>query len=519
MIRIKPDMQFFEARYILKHYNGFYHRMGYPYLFTPDSRGKDVNDLIPNTDYFTSDYHLKRYLNEKFDWTGPSNEHDAITRNKQNSRKLHFKIKIKNTSITFPEMRYILKSKYGFHYRIGSPYLFSAESRCKDFKDLIPNIDYFTSDRYLKQFLKNQYDWSERDISFGSKYDNSKILVSPEVTRKITKRVYSKTSDDEKNEDPIMKNKNVVNGDTSCNKETYIQTNETEIELSYDIKKQNVSNTHHNKSKKRITRIIDEVNPTKKKKTKANYSPNINVAEQNALSIKHESDSSIATKLDYCLQALCSANSSKDSIYIGTGNSILTSKLKIISFLENCIRNDTETVNHSSVLYICGRPGTGKVSILSILCFIFLTIFTLQSFPNRAKTMLINHCLSTIQDSNKYHACKSVYLNAASIVSYENVIKEIAGALGKNSNSTSTAILAIEKTLRRKHAKPLILVIDEIDFLTMNHERSKAKQESHMDIVFRWAAKIEFALTVVCISNSVGDDFAKTFHRMVKVNY
>jgi len=133
--------------------------------------------------------------------------------------------------------------------------------------------------------------------------------------------------------------------------------------------------------------------------------------------------------------------------------------------------------------------------------------------------MLINNCLSTIKTSKEYPACKSLYLNAASIVSYENVIEEIAGALGKKSNSTSNMVQAIGKTLKRKNTTPLILVIDEIDFLPANYERSKSKKASHMDIVFQWAAQIEFALTVICISNSVGDNFAKTFHKMVKVNY
>lgn len=358
MINIKRDIQFLEARYILKNYNGFYHRMGYTYLFTPDSRGKDFKDLIPNVDYFTSDYHLKIYLQDKFNWTGPQNEH-AIIRNTQNLQKSQFKIKIQNICTTFPEMRFILKTKYGFHYRMGFPYFFTAESRCKDFKDLIPNIDYFTSDCCLKNFLKNQHDWSERDISLGSKYDdNSKILVSPKVTRTTTNRLHdiekvifqsSKIHDNGKHEDPITKNENVFKGDTG------------------DIKEQNAINTHKHKSKKR-NRIIVETNPTRKK-TKTNYSATITTAEHNTLSKQHGNNSPLETKLDYCLQALCTNNTSEDSIFIGTGNSILTSKLKIISFLENSIRNDYETFKPSSVLYICGRPGTGKVSIFIDIMF------------------------------------------------------------------------------------------------------------------------------------------------------
>lgn len=128
---------------------------------------------------------------------------------------------------------------------------------------------------------------------------------------------------------------------------------------------------------------------------------------------------------------------------------------------------------------------------------------------------MVQHCLRCMHDSNDSPEFTSAFLNAASISSYGKLIEEIGTALGKNSNTT---ISAIEKRLSFKKTAPLILVVDEIDFLIGGHRQSKSKDESPIDTVFRWASNPEFALTLICISNSVGDENAKLLHKMVKVN-
>lgn len=128
---------------------------------------------------------------------------------------------------------------------------------------------------------------------------------------------------------------------------------------------------------------------------------------------------------------------------------------------------------------------------------------------------MIQHVLRTMQESGEYPELNSTFLNAASLSSYGKLVEEIAMALGKKPNTT---IPVIEKKLSSKMTAPLIVVVDEIDFLIGGHRQSKSKEESSIDTVFRWASKPEFALTLICISNSVGDENAKLLHKMVKVN-
>lgn len=105
-------------------------------------------------------------------------------------------------------------------------------------------------------------------------------------------------------------------------------------------------------------------------------------------------------------------------------------------------------------------------------------------------------------------------MNAASLSTPAKLLEEISIALGKKANSN---IAAIEKKLSIHNTLPIVVVIDEIDFLMTGYRPSKSKEENPIEAVLRWASTPEYALCLICISNSVGDDHAKLLHKSVKV--
>jgi flagellar biosynthesis GTPase FlhF len=84
-----------------------------------------------------------------------------------------------------------------------------------------------------------------------------------------------------------------------------------------------------------------------------------------------ERNLSLKTKLENCSKSLCISNTSDDILFTGldTSSHFSAAKDRIVSFLEKCI-SDNDDPKHSSVLNICGRPGTGKVGACSIMCAI-----------------------------------------------------------------------------------------------------------------------------------------------------
>lgn len=97
----------------------------------------------------------------------------------------------------------------------------------------------------------------------------------------------------------------------------------------------------------------------------------------------------------------------------------------------------------------------------------------------------------------------------------EKLFKSIASAIGKKCHKNKEALETALKS--RKNKGPVVLVIDEIDFLC-KPKTNKQNEESVLHTIFRWAADFDNRLVVIGISNSVGDDIAKSIHRSAKVS-
>lgn len=107
-----------------------------------------------------------------------------------------------------------------------------------------------------------------------------------------------------------------------------------------------------------------------------------------------------------------------------------------------------------------------------------------------------------------------VFMKATDIQSSpKEVFKIIAKMVGKKCSSKN--IEQLEKVLSSgTNSAPLLLIIDEIDFLLSGNNDIK----SDVSTVLRWASDPKNRLAVIGISNSVGDDCAKSLHRGTKVS-
>jgi len=119
----------------------------------------------------------------------------------------------------------------------------------------------------------------------------------------------------------------------------------------------------------------------------------------------------------------------------------------------------------------------------------------------------VKHCTESL-DSAIIHFFKAPEIQS----SPKEVFKIIAKMVGRK---CSTNIVQLEKVLSSgTKSAPLFLIIDEIDFLFSGNKDTK----SELSTVLRWASDPKNRLAVIGISNSVGDDCAKSLHRDTKVS-
>jgi len=108
------------------------------------------------------------------------------------------------------------------------------------------------------------------------------------------------------------------------------------------------------------------------------------------------------------------------------------------------------------------------------------------------------------------------FVKATDISSPEKLFEEIAKMLGKKVSSDKSIL---EKALSvGKQKGPIVLVLDEFDFLWKPKTKNSQKGESILDTVLRWAADPQIRLAVIGISNSVGDESAKSIHSSTQVS-
>jgi len=121
---------------------------------------------------------------------------------------------------------------------------------------------------------------------------------------------------------------------------------------------------------------------------------------------------------------------------------------------------------------------------------------------------MVKHCAESYASKDIDYS----FIKATDIQSSpKSIFTIIATMVGKK---CSKNINQLEKSLCGKHSRPLFLIIDEIDFLWS----SNTTTESEISRVLHWASDPNNRLAVIGISNSVGDDNAKSLHRNFRVS-
>ncbi len=133
---------------------------------------------------------------------------------------------------------------------------------------------------------------------------------------------------------------------------------------------------------------------------------------------------------------------------------------------------------------------------------------------------MVKHCVNIVEGKenikNKSRRMKHCFIKSSDVISApEMLFDAISRALGQKPNKRSKEDLETSLT-SRKNKGPIILIVDEIDFL-WKPKTKNLNSESVLDTIFDWASDVENRLVVIGISNSVGDESAKSIHHCVKV--
>jgi Cdc6-like AAA superfamily ATPase len=108
--------------------------------------------------------------------------------------------------------------------------------------------------------------------------------------------------------------------------------------------------------------------------------------------------------------------------------------------------------------------------------------------------------------------CRSLFLNlgaSSADLSIDDISKALLGR--------SDVIGEVKKTLKRtskKHKVHLIVVLDELDFLLTSTSKMK---NSVLGEILSWASDPLYRLSIIGISNSVGDEIARRLHKNAKI--
>jgi len=135
------------------------------------------------------------------------------------------------------------------------------------------------------------------------------------------------------------------------------------------------------------------------------------------------------------------------------------------------------------------------------------------------QTTMVRHCIHLISRSlinTQWSKSVSLVLNASTIQTPENLLSEIAESLGLKRSSKATTVgnaLAF-KNSGGVQGSPLILALDEIDFLIKNERM--VETDSILSTIFRWASDSSYRMILIGISNSVGNECAKRLHKLIK---
>ena len=128
------------------------------------------------------------------------------------------------------------------------------------------------------------------------------------------------------------------------------------------------------------------------------------------------------------------------------------------------------------------------------------------------KTTLVEDCVGSVTSKNEnIHAIEitaSTLLGADKIFA-NSLTSQVAQAIGKTCDAS---IDAVEKTLKKPGKCHLVMILDEIQFLM----KSKTI-DSTLGKMLSWASSQAHELTIIGISNAVGDDDARLLQSKAEV--
>ncbi len=335
--------------------------------------------------------------------------------------------------------------------------------------NLKKNIEYFTGEEALKLFVHKKYGWVGEE---------GKEFEPPSETRHVTKRL-------------------------------------TRSEQSTPTKKKATRSKQSSKSTSENTKP-KKANGTTKTLVEKVPSPKAGVRndtrktrkEQKIESEKEQVKLALGERLLRICENLNEFNNSKDTFYFGSGPESKVAEMNenIMEFLEKSIDS-----NSNGFMYVCGNPGQGKVSIRERgLCSIYIPIIILTFF--HIQTTLVKRCVeakaSTI--SKTIHNIEITASTLGNSNSSKSLLSQIAKALNKPQDCS---IQSLEKLLKNKKSLHLIMILDEIQFLVKYTTICPTLMR-----ILALAADPMYAITVIGISNSVGDDDARLLDSKTKVS-
>ncbi len=316
-------------------------------------------NLRPIFDYFTSEEQVKDFLYYSHNWRGPKGqEHNPqtpkhITLHKTNikdidttemstikkselrcskskSKDVHKAERLRQVLAQikkddeWPTVLSILECGLELVWKSSTMRVkaeHSAKPATEIMKDLEENKDYFLSDEGLKNFANEVYGWTG----------------------------------------PVGKEFTPMGG--SCRRGRYAHTQ------SGPLRKKRLVNTTSTKSAAKFEKGQATENDSPNKSTQNHISQDMSDSTESNGTAKPVG--TLRERLTECIKCLDSSFAPQNVLFEGLNSSsnFAHGRERIITFLQNCcVLNDENVPTYLSTLYICGRPGTGKVSLsLSIL--------------------------------------------------------------------------------------------------------------------------------------------------------
>lgn len=191
-------------------------------------------------------------------------------------------------------------------------------------------------------------------------------------------------------------------------------------------------------------------------------------------------------KFQECLGPLCPQMNSSEYIFDGStiNSKFYEFKQNFLDFLTESIQSYKDGIGESSAMYIFGRSGTGK-------------------------TTMVKYCIELVQEQ------RVLFVNSAHICTSKSFTDTLVKGIGKHLNGRANDLECIEKKFtanRGTESQPFILVLDEVDTLL-----SEKSENPVLNKVIKWGLDPRMSFIFIGISNAVGNEKAKSLRQLGRI--